>query len=103
MIGSEPSPRAQAHAPVAALESVGRGNVREGWILVGIEGESTALAPDTRLGGMPHVTRIACDLAAAGVTQLYVIVRSQHRNSDLVATLDHPTLTSRVALGGLSR
>jgi len=86
MIGLEPSPRASAHAPVSesVRDSRPGGKLREGWILVGDVRHPAALAPTDVLGGMPHVVRIACDLAVAGVSRIYVILRSQNMNPDLV-------------------
>src|SRR5688500_1684616 len=46
----------------------------EGWILAGtLDGAPAAPALREDVAGMPHVLRIACDLAAAGVTRVVVI------------------------------
>lgn len=69
---------------------------REGWILAGRTKGEPPLEVD--VGGMPHVLRLACDLAAAGVTQVYVVWLGEGALPGLGALPRDPRIVGRAGL-----
>jgi len=53
---------------------------REGWILAGtLDGSAARPGPLEDVCGMPHLLRLACDLALAGATRVYIVWDSRGR------------------------
>lgn len=63
----------QSSAP-AEERAITRPGPTEAWILAGVlDGVAASPALRDDVAGMPHVVRIACDLAAAGVTRVIIV------------------------------
>ncbi|HSK02612.1 MAG TPA: hypothetical protein VK932_15270, partial [Kofleriaceae bacterium] len=70
----------------------------EGWILAGtLDGAPSAPALREDVAGMPYALRLACDLAAAGVTRV-VVVWNAGAPPDLGDLARDPRITRRAAL-----
>ena len=71
----------------------------EGWILAGeLDGVGTFPALTDDVCGIPHVLRLACDLAVAGATTVYVIWNLDGELPELDAVARDPRLAARAKL-----
>lgn len=74
--------------------------IREAWILAGtIDGVPAFPTLDTVFGGIPYLTRLVCDVASAGASQIYVVWCGDARAPDLSDILADERIVSR---GGVS-
>jgi 1L-myo-inositol 1-phosphate cytidylyltransferase / CDP-L-myo-inositol myo-inositolphosphotransferase len=73
--------------------------VTEGWILAGILDGAVAYPRLTQdVCGIPHVLRLACDLALSGADRIYVIWNADGPPPDLSAIATDPRLAARAPL-----
>lgn len=71
---------------------------REAWILTGtLDGGRSSLGLDVDLGGVPLLLRLACDLAASGVTEIYV-VGAEEPSAAIAAIARDPRIATRATL-----
>ena len=71
----------------------------DGWILAGTVDGVAAYPPLTEdVAGLPHVLRLACDLAVAGVRRIAVVWSGPEPVPDLAAILADRRLTSRASI-----
>ncbi|MEZ4361092.1 MAG: CDP-alcohol phosphatidyltransferase family protein [Kofleriaceae bacterium] len=73
--------------------------LREGWILAGTLDAVPASPPLTdSVGGIPYALRLACDLAMAGVTRVFVVWSGEGAPPDLSAIAADRRLAERATL-----
>ncbi len=72
---------------------------KEGWILAGeVDGIPSQPALLDELAGIPHILRLACDLALAGATRIFVVWRGSAPAPSLAAIAADPRLSQRATL-----
>src|SRR3954467_9465120 len=81
------------------MTSMSRAAPREGWILAA-RGSRPALLDD--VCGIPHLLRLACDLASAGAIRIYVVWEGAEQ-PDLSAVIADPRLARRTTLELVTR
>ena len=72
---------------------------KEGWILAGVvDGVPARPALLDELAGIPHLLRLACDLAMAGATRIFVVWSGTAPPPSLAAITADPRLAQRATL-----
>lgn len=72
---------------------------KEGWILAGVvDGVPAQPALLDELAGVPHILRLACDLALAGATRIFVLWSGTAPPPSLAAIATDPRLAQRATL-----
>jgi phosphatidylglycerophosphate synthase len=76
-----------------------RSAAKEAWILAGhLDGAPAEPSLLTEIAGLPHVLRIACDLALAGATRIHVVWSGPTAAPELAAIAADPRLAARATL-----
>lgn len=77
---------------------------REGWILAGtLDGHAARPALLDDVCGIPHLLRLACDLALSGATRIYIVWDVARPVPDLSPIFADPRIATRAALEIVTR
>ncbi|CAN5889790.1 hypothetical protein BH11MYX3_BH11MYX3_14600 [soil metagenome] len=86
------------------MSQMSRAAPREGWILAGtLDGTAARPSLCEDICGIPHLLRLACDLALSGATRIYIVWDAARSLPDLSTVFADPRIATRATLEIVTR